>query len=973
MPILIDLSPLQWLQEYQQTSWLTWVRAQIQILAKCQLTPQFLLPIHKDNPLGFIKKTVQDLVPQAPIHYLALEPFPADLQGQVFTNFLQDRNVSSILIYSQNNSPFQKIITEVQKRYPYLLVTSDAKQLELVKANDVWNLDNQLFFTNTALPVLAIVSPYLPQKTGIANYVAQLLSELKKYYIPILVVDDVLNAEQFDQFDGEVLNAEQFLRRPDLHHRVLYQIGNSPAHLYALKLLNQIPGCVVMHDFFIGNALAYGQFIDKQEDLFIKSLIDSHGPQALLTLKHQGLDYCINHYPCSFTLFKNAKAVGVHTEYANRLAHQWYGPMPDHLISTLPFPKPLKLKQSFSQKQAILKKFGFPENAFIVSSFGFGTPSKLHEQIIIAWLESQLANDTGAFLIFVGEYFDIHYQQELAQLIPLEYLERVRFTGFVDEEQYSDYLAITNLAVQLRDQSRGESSAAIMDCLSSQIPVIANSIGTVIEFPQGVIWKIDHRNITYELLIGFNTLYSDLAIRNSLGCLGYEYIRKNHQPHDTAKAYHNWIERSITHSSQAREQQLITELQKKILDEDIQLSISRALILNRPALGKRQFLLDISDTAKHDKRTGIQRVVRSLVTQWLEHPPNEWHTCPIYVDAMGTYRYAFDYIFREFNIPYALAENPVLQEYPGDFYLGLDLNLITVYENNQTIRQWRSHGVNISHVVYDLLPLRYPQWFLPFVEFLFCRWLTVVIHNSDRLITDSRTVSQDLHCHIKLQSKERPDPNLNFLEIGWFHLGCDLAASLPVLGIDQKSNELLRRLKFAPTFLMVSTLEPRKGYTQTLDAFELLWKSGFKINLVIVGKVGWYVDNLVARLQSHSQLGSQLFWMSNISDEYLDTLYQEARAVICSSYAEGFGLPIIEAAHHQTPVIARDIPVFREVGGEGVDYFIADTPEQLAQFLKQWLTLKPSQKASVLKVPLQTWSQSAIQAQQFLFATRVAD
>jgi len=973
MLILIDLSPLSWIQEYQQTSWLTWVRAQIQILAKYHLTPQFLLIVRKDNRLGFIKKTVQDLVAQAPIHYLMLEPFPTNLQGQVFTNFLQDRNVLCILTYSKNNSPFQKIITEVQKQCPYLLVTSDAKQLELVKASDAPNLDNQLFLTSTTLPELAIVSPYLPQKTGIADYVAQLMPDLRKYYIPILVVDDALNVDQFDQFDGEVLNAEQFLRRTELHYRVLYQIGNSPAHLYALKLLNQIPGCVVMHDFFMGNALAYGQFTDAQEDLFIKSLIDSHGPQALLTLKHQGLDYCINHYPCSFTLFKNAKGIGVHTKYANHLAHQWYGPIPDHLISILPFPKPLKVKQSFSQKQATLKNFGFPENAFVVSSFGFGTPSKLHEQIIIAWLESQLVNNTSVFLLFVGEYLDSDYQQELAKLIPQKYLERVRFTGFVDEAQYSDYLAITDLAVQLRDQSRGESSAAIMDCLSSQIPVIANSIGAVTEFPHRVIWKISHQDITYELLVAFNTLYSNSSIRNSLGLLGYEYIRKNHQPQDTAKAYQSWIEGSVTQSSKAREQRLITELQKNLLDEDMQSSISKALTLNRPALGKRQFLLDISDTAKHDKRTGIQRVVRSMVAQWLEHPPNERFTCPIYVDATGTYRFACDYIFREFNIPYALTENPILQEYPGDHYLGLDLNLITVYENNQTIVQWRAHGVDISHVVYDLLPLQYPQWFLPFVEFLFCRWLSVIIHHSDRLITDSRTVSKDLLGYIKLQSKESPDPNLNFLKVGWFHLGCDLAASLPIFGIDQKSNEILLRIKCAPTFLMVSTLEPRKGYTQTLDAFELLWQLGFKINLVIVGKVGWYVDNLVTRLQSHKQLGSQLFWISNISDEYLDSLYQEVDAVICASYAEGFGLPIIEAAHHQTSVIARDIPVFREVGGEGADYFIADTPEQLAQFLKEWLTLKPSQKASVLKIPLQTWSKSAIQAQQFLFATKVID
>ncbi|MFN0630266.1 glycosyltransferase, partial [Bacillus anthracis] len=66
---------------------------------------------------------------------------------------------------------------------------------------------------------------------------------------------------------------------------------------------------------------------------------------------------------------------------------------------------------------------------------------------------------------------------------------------------------------------------------------------------------------------------------------------------------------------------------------------------------------------------------------------------------------------------------------------------------------------------------------------------------------------------------------------------------------------MLSILKQRPSFLMVGTLEPRKGHAQVLDAFENLWKGGANLNLVIVGKVGWMVDLLVQRLCSHPELG----------------------------------------------------------------------------------------------------------------------
>src|SRR5690606_19458999 len=105
------------------------------------------------------------------------------------------------------------------------------------------------------------------------------------------------------------------------------------------------------------------------------------------------------------------------------------------------------------------------------------------------------------------------------------------------------------------------------------------------------------------------------------------------------------------------------------------------------------------------------------------------------------------------------------------------------------------------------------------------------------------------------------------------------------------------------------TVEPRKGYAQAIDAMELLWKDHNPAHLVVVGKRGWLVEDLCERLASHAELGHRLHWLEDADDATLQRLYRSCSALLAASEAEGFGLPLVEAAQENLPVIARDIPV----------------------------------------------------------------
>jgi glycosyltransferase involved in cell wall biosynthesis len=179
------------------------------------------------------------------------------------------------------------------------------------------------------------------------------------------------------------------------------------------------------------------------------------------------------------------------------------------------------------------------------------------------------------------------------------------------------------------------------------------------------------------------------------------------------------------------------------------------------------------------------------------------------------------------------------------------------------------------------------------------------------------------------------------------------------------ADRTLQALEERRSFLMVGTIEPRKGCLEVIQAFDRLWRADTDINLVIVGKEGWKdlpddmrrdIPETVETLRAHPELNKRLFWLEGISDEYLEKVYMASTCLIAASHGEGFGLPLIEAARHKLPVIARDIPVFREVAERHAYYFTGD----LAHSIETWLTLHArNQHPGSDEMPWLSWRESA--------------
>jgi glycosyltransferase involved in cell wall biosynthesis len=382
-----------------------------------------------------------------------------------------------------------------------------------------------------------------------------------------------------------------------------------------------------------------------------------------------------------------------------------------------------------------------------------------------------------------------------------------------------------------------------------------------------------------------------------------------------------------------------------------------AIAQNHPEpRSEKTLFVDVSELCQHDANTGVQRVTRSILKQLLEKPPAGYVVEPVYgtLERLG-YRYAKKFTQRFLQLDEVAPEERFIDVRRGDIFFGLDLQHYVVRKHEHYYAHLRNFGAKVYFVIHDLLPIQFPHYFRADAAENHREWLSVV-SQADGIICVSRTVADQYVDWLAQSGVSRLRP----LGIGWSHNGADLTVSAAHAELSKASQAALTALSNGPSFLTVGTIEPRKDYAQVLAAFERLWDSGHDVRLVIVGKPGWMVEELLEKLRHHPKLGSLLFWLEDVSDADLDRIYGACSCLIAASEGEGFGLPLIEAAQHKMPILARDIAVFREIAGARASFFEGRTPETLAEAVTEWLKLRAQDRHPRSDgVPWVSWAQSA--------------
>jgi glycosyltransferase involved in cell wall biosynthesis len=771
---------------------------------------------------------------------------------------------------------------------------------------------------------LAYISSLPPEPSGISFYSKELLPYLSKYYDITLVVnqkkvDDSLLANY------EVVDVDNFLRTFKHYDRILYHFGNSEFHKHMFDLLEEIPGVVVLHDFFLSGAINWMHHTRYKSGILLKELLLEEGIRGLIELKEKGIDYIVQKYPLNYSVINNSIGIIAHSKHFLELMKKYYNTN-QQLVHIVPHLRGIREIKKDGTKS---------KDSFLICSFGYITPLKMHDLILTAFAESKLSKSRNIKLVFVGGCHDPLYRSKLFNLIRGYNLEnKVEITGFVDESSYEYYLSTCDLAVQLRTMSRGETSRALLDVLSAGIPTIVNEHGSMKELPNDVVYKLRDNFELKDLIHALENLYENHELRKKLSRNSAEYIKTYHNPEYVAKRYFEAIESFYVHNK------LIELLKSRYLAYTNEEKLGILLAKNhRPIAKKRRILLDCSVLSVNDLKTGIQRTVKAQYVGLLQKSPENVIVEPIgLTDKGGFWHFEFrrDWALKFHSVELSGLDDDVNFQ-KGDIYYAPDLNGPGVLEAYKAglYDFLRLKGVKIVFLVYDLLPIEFPEYFPSGAKEIHEKWCEVVLRISDKIICVSKTTADNLIEFAKKRDLLRED-----LEITWLHLGFDFKIAKHTDGLSPQDLELFQKLNKNPYFLVVATIEPRKGHEQVLKAFEILWERGHNLNLVFVGKVGWMVEKLVSYMNAHPELNKRFFHLSHVSDDLLEKLYKNATAVIAASEGEGFGLPIAEAAYYKTPIIARDIPVFREIARESAYYFRnTKDPLSLAEDIERWLKL----------------------------------
>jgi glycosyltransferase involved in cell wall biosynthesis len=209
------------------------------------------------------------------------------------------------------------------------------------------------------------------------------------------------------------------------------------------------------------------------------------------------------------------------------------------------------------------------------------------------------------------------------------------------------------------------------------------------------------------------------------------------------------------------------------------------------------------------------------------------------------------------------------------------------------------------YMVHDLIPLTHPEYCRPGERERHTTRLRALLSSAAGVLTNSHSTADQLRGFAEASGLPLPPLQAAPLAPAALHCAPDAPAPLAV-----------------PYFVVLGTIEPRKNHWLLLH----LWRAMVEEmgadapHLVVIGQRGWECENVVDLLERCDALHGVVHELSDCPDEVLARYLAHARGLLFPSFAEGYGLPLMEALGLGTPAIASDLPIFREIAGAVPEY-----------------------------------------------------
>lgn len=216
--------------------------------------------------------------------------------------------------------------------------------------------------------------------------------------------------------------------------------------------------------------------------------------------------------------------------------------------------------------------------------------------------------------------------------------------------------------------------------------------------------------------------------------------------------------------------------------------------------------------------------------------------------------------------------------------------------------QWvKRSRLRSAYFIHDLIPIQRPELTRPHAVKRHLGRVNSALRYADRIVVSSTSVASDLRAFADKRGLNPPPI---------------LVAPLAGAPLFQSGKDVEPKAGANQYFLCIGTVEPRKNHMLLLKLWRnLVEKMGASApQLIIVGQTGALSEEVLLWLKQRPELTGAVRLITKCSDAELADLLAGARALLMPTFAEGYGLPVVEALQTGTPVIASDIPIFREIG-----------------------------------------------------------
>ena len=367
-------------------------------------------------------------------------------------------------------------------------------------------------------PRVALVTPWPPQRTGVADYSRRLASAMSRHFDVEVFVD---GDDPPTGGDDPALRAPARFEQQDLaiggYDAVILTLGNSEFHAGALKLLREHPGrfYVLAHDVRLANLYVHGLSrgaVPEGFEAVARSTYPTIPPEAhfegnLLDLADGAGLYFARE------VVSLACRVWATSEFAADVARLDVDPGMASRVQVWPYAYPDAV-----EGDASLLEEG------LVCTFGVVHQLKMPDLLIRA-VHHLTSQRVEVRLAFVGPVSDLLRRELEALAAGLGIAERVTITGDIPDRDYEAWLQRAAVAVQLRRRSNGETSGAVADCLAHGIPTLVSDLGPQGELPD-FVGKVPVAAEPHELAGSIGVLL-DGGDRSEIAGRSLEFVRSN--------------------------------------------------------------------------------------------------------------------------------------------------------------------------------------------------------------------------------------------------------------------------------------------------------------------------------------------------------------------------------------------------------------------------------------------------------------